>query len=130
MNLHRLQRVLLLTSATAFGLASRLDSANGQSGQSPPPVDQVVMTKDGVQLKLTYYASPAGQDAVPVVMLHDYNETRAVFAPLALALQNPPTPKAASQPKIAPRAVITVDLRGHGDSKGALDPDGSPIELD
>ena len=102
----------------------------GQEGQAPPPVDQIVRTKDNVQLKLTYYPSTAGKDAVPVVMLHDYNETRAVFAPLALALQNPPVPEAASQPKISPRAVITVDLRGHGDSKAAIAPDGSEIELD
>jgi pimeloyl-ACP methyl ester carboxylesterase len=101
----------------------------GQSGEAPPPVDQVVRTKDNVQLTLTYYPSTAGRDAVPVVMLHDFNETRAVFAPLALALQNPPIPEAASQPKIEPRAVITVDLRGHGDSKAAIAPDGSPVEL-
>jgi pimeloyl-ACP methyl ester carboxylesterase len=103
----------------------------GQTGaQPPPPTDVAVTTKDNVQLKLTYFPSTAGQDAVPVIMLHDYNETRAVFTPLALALQNPPEPEAASQPKIAPRAVITVDLRGHGDSKNAIAPDGTPVELD
>jgi pimeloyl-ACP methyl ester carboxylesterase len=99
-------------------------------GQPPPPTDLLVTTKDNMQLKLTYFPSTAGQEAIPVVMLHDFNETRAVFNPLALALQNPPEPTAASQAKIAPRAVVTVDLRGHGDSKAGTAPDGTPVELD
>jgi pimeloyl-ACP methyl ester carboxylesterase len=128
MTFHRPKRLVLVTALCLFA-RGRIDVGHSQETQSPPPVDQVLRTKDNVQLKITYYPSPAGQDAVPVVMLHDYNETRAVFAPLATFLQNPPLPQAASQPKIAPRAVITVDLRGHGESKAALAPDGSTVEL-
>ena len=97
----------------------------------PPPVDASLATKDGVQLKITYYASSAGQDATPVVMLHDLNETRAVFDPLAQTLQNPrpPADNAAANP-VQSRAVVTVDLRGHGGSKTAYGADGSVLKLD
>jgi pimeloyl-ACP methyl ester carboxylesterase len=83
-----------------------------------------------LQLKITYYPSNAGQDAVPVIMLHDYLETRAVFKPLAVALQNPPRPQSPAAPQLASRAVITVDLRGHGESRSTVAPDGTAMELD
>lgn len=109
-----------------------LDAAIAQApGQRvAPPIDVAVTTKDGVQLKLTYYPSNAGREAVPLVMLHDFAETRAVFNPLALDLQNPRPPESATAPKIASRAVVTVDLRGHGQSKMAYAPDGTALELD
>jgi pimeloyl-ACP methyl ester carboxylesterase len=107
-------------------------SAKGQSEErrAPEPVDLAVTTKDHVRIRFTYYASTAGQDAVPVVMLHDFNETRAVFAPLARSLQNPRPPADETTPPIGPRAVVTVDLRGHGESKTAYALDGTALELD
>ncbi|BBO34979.1 alpha/beta hydrolase [Lacipirellula parvula] len=96
----------------------------------PDPIEVSLPTKDGVQLRATYYASTAGQQAVPVVMLHDFNETRAVFDPLARALQNPRVPENPAAPRIAPRAVLTVDLRGHGGSKTAHSASGATQELE
>jgi pimeloyl-ACP methyl ester carboxylesterase len=96
-------------------------------------------TKDGVQIRITYYPSNAGQQAVPVILLHDYGETRAVFEPLASVLQNPPAelidelppgPDGRQSNLPQPRAAVTVDLRGHGDSKTAFDADGAPLEID
>lgn len=106
-------------------------AARAQEGgpRIPAPKMLSLTTKDGVQLRITYYPSNAGNQAVPVVMLHDYNETRAVFDPLARALQNPrATPDSAA--KTASRAVVTVDLRGHGESKTGFAPDGTALELD
>jgi pimeloyl-ACP methyl ester carboxylesterase len=102
-------------------VAGKTGSAVGQStrAKAPPPVDVTLTTKDGVQLQATYYPSSAGRQAVPIVMLHDFNETRAVFDPLARTLQNPPTPASPAAPQIASRAVLAVDLRGHGGSKTA-----------
>jgi len=108
--------------ATAVGQPAR--------AKAPPPVEVTLTTKDGVQLQATYYASSAGQQAVPVVMLHDVNETRSVFDPLARALQNPPVPASPVAPQIASRAVLAVDLRGHGGSKSAQSTNGSKVELD
>lgn len=109
-------------SATAVAQPAR--------AKAPPPVDVTLTTKDGVQLQATYYPSSAGRQAVPVVMLHDFNETRAVFDPLARALQNPPTPASPTAPQIASRAVLAVDLRGHGGSKFSQTADGSTVELE
>ena len=49
-------------------------------------------------------------------MLHDFKESRTVFNGLAAALQAP-----ADQDRDS-RAVITVDLRGHGESTVQVDP--------
>lgn len=70
----------------------------------PPPEDMDLETRDGVVLKATFYASTLGKDAVPILTLHDYEGSRADFAPLASVLQ------------ALGHAVITVDLRGHGGS--------------
>ncbi len=113
-------------------VAGKTGSAVGQSApaKAPPPVDVTLTTKDGVQLQATYYPSSAGRQAVPVVMLHDFNETRAVFDPLARTLQNPPMPASPAAPQIASRAVLAVDLRGHGGSKTAYAANGSAVELE
>lgn len=95
--------------------------APGQSARALKPEDVTLSTKDGVQLRITYYPSSAGQQAVPVVMLHDFNETRAVFDPLARRLSDPTggLGDAAAPGTVVnlSRAVVAVDLRGHGDSK-------------
>jgi pimeloyl-ACP methyl ester carboxylesterase len=96
----------------------------------PEPVKRTLTTKDGVQLAITYYASTAGRQATPIIMLHDFNETRAVFNGLAEELQNPPTARRGDKNAVQPRAVVTVDLRGHGGSKTKFGPDGVAVELD
>jgi pimeloyl-ACP methyl ester carboxylesterase len=60
------------------------------------------------------------------VLLHDYKETRAVFTPFAQRLQAP----AENEPDRPSFAVITVDLRAHGDSTKQILVDGSQVDLD
>jgi pimeloyl-ACP methyl ester carboxylesterase len=127
---------------TAVGLAAWLAgallAAQGAAqaprpGRLAPPGEHSLTTKDGVQIKITYYPSNAGQQAVPVILLHDYNETRAVMEPLAAMLHNPPAavtdllPQGFGAP--AACAAVTVDLRGHGGSKMAFNAADS-YELD
>ncbi len=81
-------------------------------------------TKDGVTLKATYYPSNLGKEAVPVVMLHDYKESRAVFSSLARELNSPPEEGYTSY------AILTVDLRGHGDSMRMAGRNGQTREFD
>lgn len=75
-------------------------------------------TRDGVLLKITYFpgtarkGTPQARQTTPVIFLHDYRGSRAVFATLVQKLQ------AASQgegerPSFA---AVTVDLRAHGES--------------
>jgi pimeloyl-ACP methyl ester carboxylesterase len=91
-----------------------------------------LVTKDGVQLSVTYYpaaqpiGSPGAKQVTPVVLLHDFKDTRAVFASLAQRLQAP----AEREGESISFAAITVDLRGHGESTQQVLPDGSQIRLD
>ncbi len=75
--------------------------------------NQKLTTKDGVELAITYYPSDEGKSAVPVVILHDSKETRQTYSDLAKRL-NRPDPEQGDTHK--PFAVVTVDLRGHGES--------------
>jgi len=81
-------------------------------------------TKDGVRLGATYFPSSLGQEAVPIVMLHDHMESREVFHSLARELQNP------TGQELQSHAVLTVDLRGHGDSKTQFGQNGRTRQLE
>ncbi len=73
--------------------------------QLPKPQTVRIPTKDGMILVATYYRSPQGKDAVPVLMVHNLRGSRADFHPLALYLQEQGF------------AVLVPDLRGHGESR-------------
>lgn len=100
--------------------------------QAPTPEVVSLQTRDGVQLKLTYYpstqpkGSPVAKQVAPVVLLHDYKETRNVFASFARRLQAP----GEGEPSRPSFAAVTVDLRAHGESTKQVYPDGSQIDLD
>jgi pimeloyl-ACP methyl ester carboxylesterase len=59
-------------------------------------------------------------------LLHDYKSTRAIFASLAQRLQSPGEGEG-DRPSFA---VVTVDLRGHGDSTKQITAGGLQFELD
>lgn len=113
--------VLLCSSVIATG------EVLGQEGRStrklPQPEKLTLRTDDGVGLGITYFPSPAGRNSVPVVMLHDHKESRAVFNQLARQLQ---APLNENQP---PRAIVTVDLRGHGESTTIQNAYGQTAEI-
>ncbi len=96
-------RTLLLLAA-AFALVAGLESA-AYSQLSPETLKgEDFITSDGVQLVGTYYPSTVGKEAVPVMIIQDLDEDRKTLHPLALALQEQGC------------AVITLDVRGQGDS--------------
>ncbi|MBQ2622076.1 MAG: hypothetical protein IJF84_12125 [Thermoguttaceae bacterium] len=93
----------LLLLATAFALVVGLESAYAQL--SPVTLKgEDFITSDGVQLIGTYYPSSVGKEAVPVMIIQDLDEDRKTLHSLALSLQEQGC------------AVITMDLRGQGDS--------------
>lgn len=94
-----------------------------RSFRASAPEEIKLTTKDGVKLAATYYPSSLGKEAVPVVMLHDFKESRTVFNNLAEALQEGGEGRDS-------RAVITVDLRGHGESTVQVSGDGRIRDLD
>jgi hypothetical protein len=79
--------------------------AQEDEDDKPKQEDVVLPTKDGVQLYCTYYNGAKKKESTPVILLHDFKGNRHDFDKLALELQ-----------KTHGFAVISVDLRGHGDS--------------
>lgn len=71
----------------------------------PDPEDDIAIdTDDGVILRATFYPSWLGKEAVPILIIHDYEESRKAYDAVALGLQK------------QGHAVLVPDMRGHGDS--------------
>ncbi len=122
---------LALFVALPLTLASR--AAGQPGGEGAPPEVVALATKDGVQLRATYFPgaarkdSPQAKQTTPVVLLHDFKSTRASLMPLAQRLQTPGDSAGADQPNFA---AIVVDLRAHGESTKFLSPAGAAADLD
>lgn len=125
MDFHRTNLLLRLSAFVALAAAASTPVFAQRGRRAPEPIDHTLVTRDGVSLAITYFPSDAGQDATTVVLLHDFGESRAVMRDLAAMLQSPGADQGEEVPR---RAVVTVDLRGHGDSKTAAGPAG-PVEL-
>lgn len=108
---------LILLSVVGVGPAPGQQRQAAPATEEPEPV--TLTTKDGVQLKATYFPSKAGKDAVPVVLLHDYKGSRHELHVYADFLQ-----------RELSAAVIVPDLRGHGESTQQQLPVGRMRELD
>jgi pimeloyl-ACP methyl ester carboxylesterase len=94
-------------------LASIFSFAAAETGFAQPPKkpafeEKTLITDDNVELKITYFKSSSGKDAAVVVMLHGKGGSRLQYKKFAQELQVK-----------GDFAVITVDLRGHGDSSQA-----------
>ena len=121
-----------LSLCVALGVTSLVALlAAAQSRAAPTPEVVSLVTKDGVQLTLTYFpssarrGSPEAKEVPPVILLHDHKETRSIFNSLAQRLQAPTAERGGPS-----FAAVTVDLRGHGDSTKQVFPNGETIELD
>ena len=94
-----------LAGAAAAALPSVAWSQAKKKDEGPPEPEEISLeTKDYVHLKATYYGGTAGKNTVPILMVHGWEGQRDEYRQIALALQ---------QQK---HAVLTVDLRGHGQS--------------
>jgi len=112
--------ILVLLNSSCWQVAPA--AAQRQDSKSYEKI--TLKTKDGVRLKVSYYPSSLGKEAVPIVLLHDYKESRTVFNSLARTLQSP------SESDRPSHAVIAVDLRGHGESTSMEGPNGQTRKLE
>lgn len=104
-------RPLRLAFASVLALTLIASLASAQEPERLPPPEDVTLSSwligqggPVLNLKATYYPGTKGKESAPVVCLHEYKGSRADYADFALQLQK------------AGHAVLTVDLRGHGQS--------------
>ncbi len=97
------------------GLSPNLQAQEEKSEEDLKPRAEAITTKDGIELSATYWPSGLKQDASVVVFLHGLNGNQLDWGTLPKKLQD------------AGFAVLTVDLRGHGQSKGTT-PSGEAVE--
>jgi len=76
-----------------------------QPAKKQPVTELVLKTEDNVDLKISYYKSISAKDASVVVLLHGQRGQRLQWKGFATDLQTK-----------GDFAVVTVDLRSHGDS--------------
>lgn len=105
---------VLLAPALVLGTAL-LVVAQPKPDTEPQP--QTITTKDGVPLKITFYPSVRGKEAAVVILLHMKDGNRFVWKDFAERLQKEEF------------AVVTVDLRGHGESRPAATTGAKPVKL-
>jgi pimeloyl-ACP methyl ester carboxylesterase len=97
---------ILCCTSMALGQDDEKDDKKGDNPPKiPSPEESNLNTGDGVQLAITYYPSNKGKDAIPVILLHEWEGNRGNFSQLAPYLQS------------LGFAVVVPYLRGHGDSK-------------
>ena len=112
-------RLLLVLFAASFGaLVWAQDKTT-----LPAEVNETATTKDGVPIQMTYYASVQGKESPVLILLHERDGSRFIWQGdngFAKMMQN------------KGYAVITVDLRGHGESRprGSSLPGGNANQTD
>ncbi len=97
----------LVTASLCWALLPAL--AWGQAAKKPVSEDKVLLAKDGARIHVTYYPSSAGKNAPVAILLHGKGGNRLVWQ--TGAGQIPSFAAALQQNDFA---VVTVDLRGHG----------------
>ena len=111
MNIAQRRSVALLAVFVCFGswgLSARAQPA--ATNKIPQPEVKTFTTKDGTAIKGTYYGSGQGKESPCVILLHMKGGNRYVWKAYAETLQKDGF------------AVVTLDLRHHGDSRAAAAP--------
>ncbi len=108
--------MLALTSCLVLAtMLPVLPAQEEKAAEDLKPRAETFTTKDGISVAGTYWPSGLKQDASVIVLLHGANGTQLDWGGLSKKLQDEGF------------AVIAIDLRGHGQSKGAT-PAGEAVE--
>jgi len=86
---------------------------NADAKKIPPPEELTLHTDDGLQLAVTYYPGTKGKQSIPIVLLHEFKQSRTNFTAV-----DPAGKPVGLAPALQSQgfAVIVPDLRGHGES--------------
>ncbi len=104
----RILLAIAILSLSFISVSSAQPSQQKKAKDAPAaPIDEELLTKDGLRLACRYFPGPKSKRTIPVVMLHAAKGSRGDFERLAAYLQS----KAGGG-----NAVIVPDLRGHGRS--------------
>ena len=101
----------LLINVPSVG-AQDANKADDKKPKIPAPETKKLTTKDGVSLSCRFYPGIHKKDAIPIMVVHGWEERGSQYATLALSLQK------------RGHAVIVPDLRGHGLSTKRKTPQG------
>jgi pimeloyl-ACP methyl ester carboxylesterase len=104
-----------LLVATFVPAAANAQPAQPGRAAQPTVEEQTIRTDDGWTLPISYYRSSGGRETPAVILLHGRGGNRLVWRGVAQALQR------------AGYAVVTVDLRKHGESQP---PPGTTMRVD
>lgn len=115
----RLHRAWPLALAVTFvlSIASTADAQKKRVEPPPEPRPVTIPTKDGNELSGYYFGSNKGKDAIPVLLIHEWQGQKNGYGPLCMALRN------------AGCAVLAFDYRGHGGSREIIDRSGKKKQL-
>jgi pimeloyl-ACP methyl ester carboxylesterase len=112
---------ILLVVGISGGFSAGMARAAEEEDDTKPQ-DINLKTGDGLDLKATFYPTTLEKklrkDAVPIIVLHGWKGDRGDCEQIAADLQS------------QGHAVITPDLRGHGESLHLARPDGAKTDFD
>ena len=87
-------------------IAAATATAQRPKSDDKPKLKTITMkTKDGIALRAFYFPSDQGKDAIPVLIVHEWQGQASPYGKLVVALHK------------AGCAVLVPDYRGHGGSK-------------
>lgn len=96
--------VWLMVFCHAFPAAAQ-DRSSNKKKEIPPPETVMLVSKDRVEVRATYFPGMHQKESPCAILVHDWGRSRADLLPMAQYLQ-----------KEKGCAVIVPDLRGHGES--------------
>lgn len=94
--------------------------AQKKKAKLPDPKNETLETKDGVNIRATWYEGLDKKESVPIIMIHGWDGQRGEYDGLARSFQE------------LGHSTVAIDLRGHGESQTLKLANGETktIELD
>jgi pimeloyl-ACP methyl ester carboxylesterase len=110
---------LLLLAVPAAVAQVPKAAAKTQAPKIPEPEDVTLETKDGYNIRATWYAGTGKKASVPIIMVHGWDGQRGDYDLFAKWLQGN-----------FGHAILVPDMRGHGESTTRRMPNGETRQIE